>query len=430
MGNDSWPTIYAMVDCNNFYASCERVFNPSLEGKPIVVLSNNDGCVIARSAEAKALGIGMAEPAYKRKAFFATHEVAVFSSNYALYGDMSARVHRVLSRFSPEIEHYSIDECFLLMQGHSRETLMELAGEMHSTVRQWTGIPVCVGLAPTKTLAKIANRLAKKRPESGGVCMLDRPEDVERELALLEPEDIWGIGRRSAHKLRGLGVKTALELTHRPHDWIQKKLTVCGLRTVMELQGTSVIDLEDLPPTAKSITCSRSFGTRITELPALEEALCSHVHRAAEKLRSRKLQAGAVQVYLGTNRFANDPKYSNSGSLPLNVPTSYTPDLQAQAKRILRDIFRKGYKYQKVGVLLLDLTKEGQRQLTFSDFEDTGETTRRDSLMQTLDSVNMRYGSTTLHFAGSGTGQRMWHMRRNHLSQRFTTAWDELAVVR
>jgi len=421
---------YAMVDCNNFYVSCERAFNPALEGVPVVVLSNNDGCVIARSNEAKALGIGMGEPAFKREPFFASHGVRVFSSNYALYGDMSARVHEVLTRFSPEIERYSIDECFLLFPGQEpRDKLLALAAEIRHTVGRWTGIPVCVGLARTKTLAKVANRLAKKRAESGGVWMLDDPATVRGELSRLEVGDVWGIGRRNAAKLNRLGVHTALDLTRKTRDWVREKLTVCGLRTMMELQGVPAIPMEEAPP-AKSITCSRSFGTRMTECAPLEEALSAYVQRASERLRARRLLAGAVQVFLTTARLSDDPQYSNSGSLPLPMPTDYTPALLARAGEVLRTIYRPGYRYQKVGVLLLDLVGRDRRQLTFAEYEREEVTDRQNSLMHAVDGVNARFGRDVLRFAGAGVGQKAWHMRQHRLSQRFTTCWAELPVVR
>ena len=421
---------YAMVDCNNFYVSCERAFNPALAGVPVVVLSNNDGCVIARSEEAKALGIGMGEPAFKRESFFARQGVRVFSSNYALYGDMSARVHEVLARFSPEIERYSIDECFLLFPGHAeRERLLALAAEIRHTVGRWTGIPVCVGLARTKTLAKVANRLAKKRPGSDGVWMFDDPAAIRRELARFEVGDVWGIGRRNSGKLNRLGVRTALDLTGRTRDWVREKLTVCGLRTMLELQGIPAIPMEEAPP-SKSITCSRSFGTRVTERAPLEEALSAYVQRASEKLRARGLLAGAVQVFLGTARHAEDPQYSNSGSLPLSMPTDYTPALLARAREILRNIYRPGYRYQKVGVLLLDLAERERRQLTFAEFEREENGIREKNLMRALDGVNARFGRDILRFAGSGVGPKAWHMRQRRLSQRFTTNWNELPVAR
>lgn len=424
------PPFLAMVDCNNFYVSCERVFNPELQGQPVVVLSNNDGCVIARSQEAKMLGVGMGEPAFKRAAFFQAHGVAVFSSNYALYGDLSARVQQVLEQFSPEVENYSIDESFLLLQSESPDRLIAIARDIRRTVQRWTGIPVCVGLARTKTLAKVANRLAKKQPENEGVLLLDHSEDIQRELAELPLDEVWGIGRRSANKLNSLGLHSALDLTRRTREWVQEKLTVTGLRTVLELQGIPAIDFEQTPPSPKSVTSSRSFGVRITRLEDLEEALCAYVQRAGQKLRRRGLRAGGVQVHLATNRFMDDPKYTNSGFLALESVTDYSPELQRAALNILRSIYRPGYKYQKVGVILLDLVPNGQRQLTFDDFRNSAELERRDALMQTLDVVNRRFGRDTLRFAGSGLGRKIWHMRQTNLSQRFTTSWKELPIVR
>lgn len=421
--------MYAMVDCNNFYVSCERVFNPALEGRPVVVLSNNDGCVIARSEEAKVLGVGMGEPAFKREEFFRQNGVRIFSSNYALYGDMSARVQEVLERYSPEVERYSIDECFLGLRG-DRESLLEQAQDIRRTVRQWTGIPVCVGLAATKTLAKVANRLAKKRPGSGGVWMFDDPAAIEAELGRLDVGDVWGIGRRNAAKLRRLGVETALDLTRRPNDWVRSVLTVCGLRTVMELQGLPVIPFEAEPPTAKSVTCSRSFGRRVSDLNDLEEALATFVQRAAEKLRIRKLEAGAVQVYILTNPHMEDPQYSNSGCLQLGTPTSFPPAILEKAGTVLRKIYRRGYRYQKVGVLLLDLVPEDGRQLTFFDMENSEEGERRKALIKTVDSVNARCGRQLLQFAVARKDERDWHMRQRSLSGKFTTSWDQLPVAR
>lgn len=424
------PIFFAMVDCNNFYVSCERAFNPSLEGVPVVVLSNNDGCVIARSSEAKALGVGMGEPEFKRRSFFARHGVRVFSSNYALYGDMSARVHRVLSRFTPEVEPYSIDECFLLLPCRDPERLVSLAHEIRRTVGQWTGIPVCVGLARTKTLAKVANRLAKQRAESGGVWLFDDPAGIKAELARFDVEDVWGIGRRNAAKLRRAGVHTALDLTRRTRDWVREKLTVCGLRTMLELQDIPAIPFEDAPPPARSITCSRSFGVRMTALPPLEEALSTYVQRAAEKLRSRRLVAGAVQVFVTTARLSPDRQYANCGTLALPVPSAYTPDLLDRGLSILRTLYRPDYRYQKLGVLLLDLVPVDRRQLTFAEFEESGDADRRGALMRTLDAVNTRFGRDALRYAGAGVGPKPWHMRQRHLSQRFTTAWSELPTAR
>jgi DNA polymerase V len=420
---------FAMVDCNNFYVSCERVFEPALDGKPVIVLSNNDGCVIARSNEAKALGIGMGEPAFKRQAFFATHGVRVFSSNYTLYGDMSARVMRVLDGFSPDVERYSIDEAFLLFRAIDNDTLVRVAHDIRETVLKWTGIPVCVGLARTKTLAKIANRIAKKSPDSGGVWMLERPDEIERQLARIDVADVWGIGRRYARFLKASGVNTALDLEQAPQDWVKKHLTITGLHTTLELGQVSCIPFEENPIPAKSLVCSRSFGTRITELPSLEEALSSYVQRAAQKLRAKRLLAGAVQVFLETNRFQDDPQHFGHACRNLSIPTSFTPDLHAAALGILRAIHRSGFKYQKVGVMLLELVPEGQRQLTFME-PTHGQKREQKALMAVLDTVNVVYGRGTLFLGASGIEPKPWHMRQERRSPRYTTRWDELPVVR
>ncbi len=419
---------YLMVDCNNFYASCERVFNPGLAGRPVVVLSNNDGCVIARSSEAKALGIAMGEPAYKREDFFTRNGVHVFSSNYALYGDMSARVMRILAGFSAETEVYSIDECFLLLRGLNTPSLLRAALEIRRTVRQWTGVPVCVGIARTKTLAKIANRLAKK--EGGdGVRLLEDESDIDRVLGGLETGDIWGIGRRSARRLGDCGVHTALDLKGRDDDWIRRNLTVTGLRTVLELRQIPCIVLEDAPPPARSLVCSRSFGTRIESLASLEEAVSAYVQRAGEKLRRKGLVAGAVQIFLETNRFQPGPQHAGSRCRALPAPTANTLDLHGPALEILREIHKPGYRYQKAGVVLLDLSPASGRQLSF--LESHGEEkNRRDALMRVMDRINTAHGRGTLALAASGLGKKEWHMRQERRSPSYTTSWAELPVVR
>lgn len=420
---------YAMVDCNNFYVSCERVFNPALEGKPVVVLSNNDGCVIARSNEAKALGIGMGEPAFKRQNFFVQHGVKVHSSNYALYGDMSARVMRVLARFSPAIEIYSIDESFLFFQSITNESLLEIGHDIRRTVLKWTGIPVCVGIARTKTLSKIANRLAKKTPSSNGVWLLDGHKDIEACLDMVEVGDVWGIGRKYAIKLRERGIDTALKLERLPRDWVKKHLTSAGLNTVLELGQIPCIPLEENPAPAKSLVCSRSFGTRVSDLASLEEALSSYVQRAAEKLRAKRLLAGAIQVFIETNRFQSDPQYNASHCLALSAPTSYTPNLHNHALRILRAIYRPNYKFQKVGVMFLDLISEKSRMRTFLD-PRSAHREEHSRLMKVIDAVNSVHGRGTLFLAASGIGPKPWHMRQEHRSPRFTTSWSELPVAR
>jgi DNA polymerase V len=417
----------AMVDCNNFYVSCERVFDPSLEGRPVVVLSNNDGCVISRSNEAKALGIRMGEPVFKRKEFFAQQGVRILSSNYALYGDLSARVMQVLARFSPEVEAYSIDEAFLQFHSLSSRQLRSTARTIHRTVRQWTGIPVCVGLARTKTLAKIANHLAKKAPAAGGVWMLDEAADIESRLDRLAVDEVWGIGRRTTKFLNSRGITTALQLSRQPLDWVRRRLTVTGLHTVMELKQMSCIPFEEAPPPAKSLVCSRSFGRRVTDLNGLEESLSTRVQEAAAKLRSRRLVAGAMQVFIETSRFGPGAFYANSGTCTLEVPTSDTVTLHAAALRLLRGLFLPGVAYKKTGVMCLDLQPEGARQLTFGDVVPAARP--RKALMQVMDRMNATYGRGTLSLAAAGLGAKSWHMRQEHHSPRYTTRWADLPVA-
>jgi DNA polymerase V len=419
---------YLMVDCNNFYVSCERVFDAALEGRPVVVLSNNDSCVIARSNEAKALEIEIGDPVFKRKEFFARHGVRIFSSNYALYGDMSARVMQVLARFSPDVERYSIDEAFLRFPALPRDELRAVAETIRRTVLQWTGIPVCVGVARTKTLAKLANRLAKKTPGSGGVWLLDDPADIDARLAQIAVDDVWGIGRRYAQFLRARGIATALQLARQPRDWVRRHLTIVGLHTVMELGGEPCIPFEENPPPAHTLTCSRSFGERVADLGSLEEALSTHVQRVAEKLRARGRLAGAVQVFVETSRFRPQEYRAASGCQPLAAPTAYTPELHAVALRILRALYRPGHAYQRIGVLLLDLVAEGARQLTFWDL--AADQPARQALMQTIDAVNARYGRGTLVLAAAGLGAKPWHMRQERRSNRYTTRWAEVPKVR
>lgn len=419
---------YAMVDCNNFYVSCERVFDATLAGRPVVVLSNNDGCVIARSNEAKALEIEIGDPVFKRKDFFARHGVRLLSSNYALYGDMSARVMQVLARFSPDVEPYSIDEAFLRIPPLPRDELRTLAEAIRRTVLRWTGIPVCVGVARTKTLSKLANRLAKKTPGSGGVWLLDDPADVAARLAQIAVGDVWGIGPRHAKFLQDRGIGTALQLARQPRDWVRRHLTIQGLHVALELAGEPCIPFEDHPPPARSLMCSRSFGERVSDLGSLEEALSTHVQQAAEKLRRKGLLAGAVQAFLETSRFRPEEYYANSGCQALAAPTAYTPDLHAAALRILRVLYRPGHAYRRIGVLLPDLVPAAARQLTFWDL--AADEPARQALMRTLDKINAAYGRGTLVLAAAGLGAKPWHMRQERRSPRYTTRWAELPVAR
>ena len=319
------PPIFALVDCNNFYASCERVFNPKLNGKPIVVLSNNDGCVVARSNEAKALGIGMGVPGFQIRPLLRAHHVQVFSSNYTLYGDMSQRVMETLEQFCPDLEVYSIDEAFLSLVGFERRDLTEYGRQIRQSVKQWTGIPVSVGIAETKTLAKIANRVAKQTPDMGGVCDLLACPDRDALLGRIAVEDVWGIGPNHAHMLKQHGITAAVQLRGVDDQWIRKRMGIVGLRLVMELRGVSCLDLEQCPSPKQSLTCSRAFGKLINALAEMEEAVSVYTSRAAEKLRRGRLAATVLTVCLTTNEFKEGPQYSNALTLKLPVVTDSPP---------------------------------------------------------------------------------------------------------
>ncbi len=416
----------ALVDCNNFYVSCERVFNPALTGRPVVVLSNNDGCVIARSNEAKALGISMGAPFFKSRGLFKKQGVRVFSSNYSLYGDMSGRVMTTLSQFTPELEIYSIDEAFLSLNGFS--DLTTYARAIRKTIRQHTGIPVSIGIGPTKTLAKAANRIAKKKASLQGVLDLAEVRDTDSLLASVAAGDIWGVGPRYAAMLATRGITNACELKNADDRFIQKAMTIGGLKTVRELRGEPCIELEQSPAPKKAICSSASFGRPVEALEELLESVSDYVSRAAEKLRRQHCAAATVQVYLTTNRFADGPCYANSLSCTLREPTASTPVLITCAQACLRAIYRRGYRYKKTAVLLSGLMPEAGLQLSL--FSEGGRSrARQKALMSGMDSLNQRYGRNTVQFASSGT-TKGWKMLQSYRSPCFTTRWSELPSVK
>jgi DNA polymerase V len=419
------PPVFALVDCNNFYASCERVFNPILEGKPIVVLSNNDGCVVARSNEAKALGIGMGVPEFQIRPLLRAHHVHVFSSNYTLYGDMSQRVMETLGQFSPDVEIYSIDEAFLSLVGFEHRGLTEHGRLIRRTVPQWTGIPVSVGIAETKTLAKIANRIAKRTPDTGGVFDLLACSDRDALLGRVAVEDVWGIGPNHAHMLKQHGITTAFQLRAVDDQWIRKRMGIVGLRLVMELRGVSCLDLEQCPSPKQSLTCSRAFGTLISTLAEMEEAVSVYASRVAEKLRREQLAATVLTVCLTTNEFKEGPQYSNALTLKLPIVTDSTADLIRYALHGIRAIYRDGYRYKKAGVMLTGLVPISQTQADLFDSQDRRKSTR---LMSALDSINDRWGAGTLQYASSGI-TKAWKTQFHRHSPAYTTDWNALPVV-
>ena len=418
-------SIFALVDCNNFYVSCERVFNPRLIGRPIVVLSNNDGCVIARSNEAKDLGIPMGAPYYQHKSFIEKNNVKVFSSNYQFYGDMSQRVMKSLSMMLPnqDVEIYSIDEAFLRLDGFAMRDLFDWALEVRNNVLQWTGIPTSIGIAPTKTLSKIANHVAKKQTESGVFDLRDT-DLQEYIMADLPVEELWGISRRWGKKLRSLGISTALQLRNTDPKFIQKKLSVVVERMVYELQGLSCLDLEKQVP-KKSIMSSKSFGTLLDKLEPIEQALSTYAVRACEKLRQQGSKAKSLYIFLQTNPFRVDQhQYRNSLKFEFDLPTSDTAVIIRVAKTLLKQIYKYGYYYHKCGIMLFNLVSEEYQQGHFF----TPQNSSRDSLMKSIDIINESMGRETIFYAAQGVDQN-WKMKRNNLSPRYTTNWEELVKV-
>lgn len=425
--------LFALVDCNNFYASCERAFNPALENKPVIVLSNNDGCVVARSKEAKKIGIGMGVPVFKCRDLINRYRVHVFSSNYALYGDMSRRVMDILSEMAPVVEVYSIDEAFLDLAGfgadgdQGRHFINEFTREIRKKILTWTGIPVSIGIGPTKTLAKIANHVAKKNARLGGVFNITDHPATDMILDRIKVEDIWGIGRQYAYFLNRHCIYTALQLKNSPPQWIRKNMTVNGLRTVTELNGIQCLSMDCMPASKKGITSSRSFGSPVQTYPALREALSSYVTRAAEKLRLQSSAASVIYVFLATNRFKKeDPQYSNSLTAILPAPSSFTPELIRTAGHCLEKIYRSGYSYKKVGVILTEIVPDCSIQQDL--FGKSADDDRKRRLMKVLDALNARLGSDTLRYAATGI-RREWKMRRMLCSPRYTTCWHELPEV-
>jgi DNA polymerase V len=419
---------FALIDGNNFYVSCERVFEPALENRPVVVLSNNDGCVVSRSAEVKALGVKMGEPWFKLKTLARRHGIVARSSNYTLYADMSNRMMAVLGGYSPQQEIYSIDECFLDLSGFAHFDRVAHAQAMRRQVRQWVGIPVCVGIAPSKTLAKLANHCAKKNlAGEDGVCDFARLSQSEYEALLnsLPVEEIWGVGRKLTARLNELGIRTVKALRDADARTLRENFSVVLERTILELRGVSCMELEEVAPAKKQIISSRSFGTYVTTLPGLEEAVATYIARAAEKLRAQDSVAGAVEVYIRTNPFSEkQPQYQRAIAVPLTQSTSDTVRLTRAALWGLRRIFKPGYAYQKAGVMLMELSPASQTQgVLFGP-----STSARSRLMEVIDEANALWGSGTLKLAAEGV-EKTWQMKRGLKSPSYTSRWDELPRV-
>ncbi len=419
--------MFALVDCNNFYASCERVFQPQLKNKPIVVLSNNDGCVIARSNEAKKLGVPMGAPAFEYKELFDKQGIHVFSSNYALYGDMSNRVMTLLQEFAPEIEVYSIDEAFLRFEGMLPNfDFQDYGNIIRKVVTKGTGIPISIGMAPTKALSKVANKIAKKFAEkTGGMYLIDTDEKRIKALRWTKVEDLWGIGYRHAKRLQALSIYTAYDFTQQPEDWVRKQMSVVGLRLQNELKGIPCLEMDTVQP-KKNIATTRSFDFNQTEFYYLRERVATFAVTCAEKLRAQKSCCNAIMIFVHTNGHRKDlPQYSRNVVLPLPYPTNSSITLTQFAAKGLEMIFKQGYAYKKAGVIVMDITPETVQQINL--FENNPIKHR--PLMETIDRINKSIGVKKVKLASQDVG-RTWKMRQEKLSPRYTTQINEIIKVK
>lgn len=434
--NNRSSIVYAMIDCNNFYASCERVFNPKLEGKPIVILSNNDGCVIARSEEAKDLGVPMGAPEFKYRKFFRQNGVVVRSSNYPLYGDMSRRVMEVLRTLTHDIEVYSIDEAFAELSTHTYSDLKEYGRIIKQTIYQWTGLPVSVGIAPSKTLAKIANEIAKRNLTYNGVLNLCGNPGTDQILKKMRLQKVWGIGHNLTIRLNRFDINTAFDLKQKINHkrWVRKHLNVTGLRTVLELNGLSCTKLSDALESRKGILTSRMFGKPLYDLLEIEEAVSTYISRAAEKLRAQHSLASNMQVMLIGDKFKNPKsKYKYGAYTSFKVPTAHTPTLIQAGKHITRSIHLPETKYKKAAIMLTGLVPNSEVQMDL--FDPELYTRQQHTLMECIDQINTRHGRNKAAFAATGLHRKNneevnWKMNQNFLSKRYTTEWRDIMIAK
>ena len=418
----------ALIDVNNFYVSCERVFNPSLAGKPVVVLSNNDGCCVARSNEVKALGVRMGVPWFQVKALAKEHGIVAYSSNYTLYADMSNRVMSLLSQYSPAIEVYSIDEAFLDLSNMEGD-LTAYSQHMRARIQKWLGLPVCVGIGPTKTLAKLTNYLAKKQNVFNGVCEWAALSAAEQDALLtgIDVGEVWGVGRRIALRLAEMNIHTVAQLRDASTQVIRARFSVVLERTVLELRGVACQALEEIAPPKQQIICSRSFSHPISSLPELSQAVVTYVTRAAEKLRRQASLAGILQVFILTNQHKpNEPQYNPSHSVCLPEACDDSRTLALYAIKALKGIYRPGHKYIKAGIMLSALSPAAQKQGNLLGNEATNQ--KAAALMEVMDKINQREGRNTIFLAGSGINPT-WKMRREKQSPHYTTRWEELPIA-
>jgi DNA polymerase V len=415
----------ALIDVNNFYVSCERVFNPKLRNKPVVVLSNNDGCAVARSNEVKALGVSMGAPWFKMKDLAKQHGIIALSSNYGLYADMSNRVMSILRQFSPDQEVYSIDESFLDLSNFKNQNHIKYGQTMRKRILLWTGLPVCVGIGSTKTLAKLANHCAKKQPHFNGVCDFNTltTNTLNNLLSKIDVGEVWGVGRKLAPRLEALGIKSVLDLKQANADRLRRQFSVVMQKTIHELNGIVCIELEDIAPPKKQILSSRSFGVPVRDFNSLAESITLYMSRAVEKLRRQQDFAGSVYVYIRTSPFKpDDPFYSNGMTIPLPSPTDDTRQLVSVVLWALKQLYKPNYNYAKAGVMLSDLVPaEGVQIDLFSPMQQTLKTNK---LMMTMDSINRKIGKEAIKLASEGF-KRPWKMKQENKSPSFTTKWSD-----
>jgi DNA polymerase V len=419
--------MFALIDCNNFYASCERVFQPNLNGKPVVILSNNDGCVIARSNEAKSLGIPMGAPAFKYKNVFEQNKVEVFSSNFTLYGDMSNRVMSIISRLVPDVEIYSIDEAFVTFKGFSNHEAKRRCKDIIDTVWKWTGIPVSIGLAPTKSLAKVANRIAKKNPKKNkGFYSIDSEQEILEALDSIAVGDIWGIGSQNEKKLSKINIKSGKDFISIPDQWVKKNMSIVGLKLKKELEGIPTLEIEETKIEKKSIATTRSFESDISSIEDLIERITTYSVVASKKLRSQKSECNMICVFIRSNPFKNNNQryhFSLTGSLPNSTNSSI--EISKFAIKLLKKIYSNNTAYKKAGIILMGLSPESSHQ--YSLFDET--TDRQKKLMKSIDSIDSKYGAFKVRLA-SQDQKRIWKMRRQKLSRNYTTEIDEVLIVK
>jgi len=419
--------MFALVDCNNFYASCERVFQPQFRNTPIAILSNNDGCVIARSDEAKKLGLPMGAPAFKYKLFFKENNIQVFSSNYPLYGDMSSRVMSILKQFSPDVEVYSIDEAFLELNTLENENLNILGNEMRNRILQWTGLPTCVGIAPTKALSKVANKIARKFPkETGGTFVIDSDEKRIKALKWTKTKDVWGIGRQLQKRLTQQNIQTAYDFTQLSDAWVKSNFSITELNLKKDLEGIKTLALEDDHPVKKSIATTRSFENTYTDIKDIKERVATFANSCAEKLRKQNSNCNMLIVLLQGNRFEKSQKpYKNSVTIVLPHCTNSSLTIVKYAIKAIETLYRKDIKYKRAGVIVTGLVPTDNHQLDMF----TSENPKHQPLMRAIDELNKKYGNNKLKLANQDL-EKTWKMRQEHLSKQYTTQFNEILIIK